>query len=107
MTTMDQDTLQRIERIETKGAALRAQIATLEQELANLYSAEDEGYANYLTAYRSHYSDDPLSIRRYYELSEEMDEINTVISQADEHDFDDLWHRFGNRLQYLERVLAA
>jgi len=103
---MDAETLERIERITAKADELRIQIRDLEADLENVYE-EDEEYAGYLQAYRSYYTDEPLTIRRYYELSEELEVLNGQFKHCPPAQFEDLYQRYERRIQYLERVLAA
>lgn len=82
----------KVEAIEAEVASLDKQIAAL-QALRESVLLSDEEYASYVEHYQAYYDDEPLSIRKYYEFSEEH--------------FEAVWQKHQKRLAVLERLLAA
>lgn len=95
-----------IEAIEKELAEIDSEIAALRQKREDVLYNDDE-YACYLEQYEAIYEDEPLSIRQYYELSNELDQINEEIMAACSEDFEEVWQKHRKRLTCLERLLAA
>ena len=102
---MDAETLKRVEKLEHELSRIGREIRRLEQEREEALLSIDEEYAAYIEHYRAFYNDEPLSPRQYYEKMAELEAINAewVAGQ----DYEELWRKHKDRLQYLERVLAA
>ena len=94
-------------------AQIEARLAEIDAEIAGLIAERevvlfsDEEYASYVEHYQAHYDDEPLNIREYYGLDEELSTLNDEIMAADDEHFDEVWRKHENRLRYLERKLAA
>lgn len=95
-----------IGEIERQLEEIDRQIADLQRKReAVLFS--DEEYAAYLEQYKAFYEDEPLSIREYYRLSQELDKINEEIMAAEKDEFENVWRKHNKRLAHLERMLVA
>lgn len=102
---MDKETLERIERIELELAEIDKRIAALQRRRGEVLW-QDAEYADYVEQYRAYFTDEPSSIRSYYKFSAELEKICQAIRQA-EPNAQEIYRQHGNRLAYLERVLAA
>lgn len=103
---MDAKTLRRLERIEKRAERLNARIIRLAAKLDHLQRSDPE-YADYVDVYLSLYSDEPLSIRVYYERKAELSQLNALLMKCPPEEYAALWEAHKARLQYLERVLAV
>jgi hypothetical protein len=102
---MDRELLERIERIEREMLAFDKALIMLERGKEEVRRADEE-YGDYLDRYHALYNDEPLSIRAYYQCTEELDRLCQLYHEKDA-DFKALDLLCGNRIRYLERVLAA
>lgn len=105
---MDQATQKRIEEIEARVAQIDAEIERLQRERRQILLSDEE-YACYLEHYGQWYDDEPCSLREYYRLMAELETINAKFDKPNlgERGYDDLFHKYGERIKFLERKLAA
>jgi hypothetical protein len=104
-------TLETQAKIDDLGQALQrlnAAIGALEQERETVVG-RDPAYAEYVRRYRVQYKDEPLSIQRFYELSEEYESVLRVYDAVYRmgRSLAPVDQRYRDRLMYLERVLAV
>ncbi len=103
---MNTDTKVKIAAVETKLAQIGEKRAELRQQYDEVLNSDEE-YADYRERYFAYYQGEPMSIRKYYEISTEYHELNERIMAADNEEFERLCDKYDKRLAELERLLIA
>ena len=103
---MDAEIKEMVTAVEAKLAEIGEKRAELRQQYDEALNLDEE-YADYRERYFSYYQGEPMSIRKYYEIATEYEELNGRIMAADDEEFERLCDKYDKRLAELERILIA